>query len=87
MATQNFHEYERIVEFSYHVKQERFTIRFLDGSFYILSIKDLPKKLQTRKPDWEGAELSHDQSRLLVLAGEEVRQIPAHLIHSRGKSI
>ncbi len=80
-------EYERIVEFSYHNKHKRFVIRFLDGTSYVLNIENLPKKLLTRKPDWENTYLSSDRCRLLVTAGEDVRQIPAHIIHSRGKNI
>ncbi len=77
-------EYERIVEYSYHPKGGIFVIRFLDGSSYTLNILDLPKKLQTKKPQWEEAVLSEDRTSLMVTAGSDVRQIPSHIIHARG---
>lgn len=80
-------EYERIVEFSYSPKHERFVFRFLDGSSYSLDIINLPKKLQTRKPEWEEAYLSGDKSVLFVHVKKEVREIPAFLIHSKGKPL
>ena len=80
-------EYEQIVEYCYHTKHQRYIIRFLDGSSYCLQISDLPKKLQTKKPKWEESVLSDDRSYLIVRAGNNERQIPAHLIHARGKTI
>jgi len=77
-------EYERIVEYSYHSKSRQFVIRFLDGSSYTLNIIDLPKKLQTRKPQWKQTALSEDQTCLIVTAGNDVRQIPSYIIHARG---
>jgi hypothetical protein len=78
-------EYEHIVEYCYIPKQKKFVVRFLDGSSYVLSIEDLPKKLQTRSPDWENATLSEDNSALIIEANLELREIPAHIIHARGK--
>ncbi len=80
-------EYARIIEYCYHEKHERFVIRFLDGSSYALKVSDLPKKLQTKKPKWEEATLSEDHASLIVFAGNDERQIPAHIIHARGKSV
>ena len=80
-------EYERIVEYSYHPKHERFVIRFLDGTSYVLNIVDLPKKLQTRKPDWKNTHLSSEKSCIIVAVGDGFREIPAHLIHSRGNAV
>ena len=82
-----FREFEKIVEYSYHPKYKRFVIRFLDGSSYALKTADLPKKLQTKKPQWEETALSADRSCLLVVAGSDVRQIPSHIIHSRGQIV
>lgn len=78
-------EFERIVEYSFNPKSDNFVVRFLDGSSYTLSISDLPKKLQTKKPAWEEAGLNDDHSALLVTAGKDVRVIPSHVIHARGK--
>lgn len=78
-------EYERIVEFSFNPKEERFVIRFLDGSSYSLGITDLPKKMQTKKPKWEDAALSDDRVAIMVNVGNEVRIIPSHMIHARGQ--
>lgn len=86
MATE---EYECIVEFSFNPKQEKFVVRFLDGKSYALEIATLPKKMQTKKPDWENAYLSGHKDALVVLAasGKELREIPAHVIHSKGKEV
>lgn len=78
-------EFERIVEFSFNPKHMKFVVRFLNGETYILKIEDLPKKLQTKKPEWEGTELSSDQTTLLFKAKGEQRTIPAYLVHSKGK--
>jgi len=80
-------EYEYIVEYCFHPKHEHFIVRFLDGSSYILAVEDLPKKLQTKKPQWEEATLSEDHRSLLVQAKQDVREIPSHLIHSKGKTV
>jgi len=80
-------DYEQIVEFSFNPKQETFVVRFLDGKSYALGIADLPKKMQTKKPDWENAYLSGDKSILIIHAGKEVREIPAFMIHSKGKEV
>lgn len=80
-------EFARIIEYCYHEKHERFVIRFLDGSSYALKVSDLPKKLQTKKPKWEDAKLSEDQTSLVVFAGNDERQIPAYIIHARGKAV
>ena len=77
-------EYEQIVEYCYHPKEEQFVIRFLDNSSYVLRVADLPKKMLTRKPDWENATVTPERSGLLVQAGDEFREIPAHIVHSRG---
>lgn len=78
-------EYERIVEFSFNPKEEKFVIRFLDGSSYSLCVTDLPKKMQTKKPKWEEAILSDDKVSILVSVGNEARVIPSHMIHARGQ--
>lgn len=80
-------EYECIVEFSFNAKSERFVVRFLDGNSYALDVANLPKKMQTKKPDWEGTYLSGDKSALIIRAGKEIREIPAFMIHSKGKEI
>ena len=80
-------EFAHIVEFSYQSKTEQFVVRFLNNNSYTLKTSDLPKKLQTRKPKWEEAIKSPDGSSILVQAGEDWRQIPFHIIHSRGKQI
>lgn len=80
-------EFQQIVEFSYHLKDERFVVRFLDGSSYILKISSLPKKLQTKKPKWEESFLSEDRSGLLVRVGKDLRVIPSHVIHSKGEAL
>ena len=80
-------EYERIVDFSYNPKSEGFTIRFLDGSSYNLSIKDLPRKLQTKQPDWKSTQLSPNKTSLVITVGNEIREIESHVIHSKGSVI
>ena len=80
-------EYERIVEFSFNAKSERFVVRFLDGNSYTLDVVNLPKKMQTKKPEWETAYLSGDKSALVIRAGKEIREIPAFMIHSKGKEV
>ena len=78
-------EFERIVEYSYNPKHQCFVVRFLDGSSYTLLIKDLPKKLQTKKPDWEHSQLNAQQNGVLVQAGSDLREIPFNIVHSRGR--
>lgn len=78
-------EYEQIVEFCYIPKQENYVIRFLSGECYTLKVTDLPKKMQTKSPDWENAVLSQEKNYILVTAGKELRQIACHVIHSKGK--
>ncbi len=85
--TSDIQEYEIIVEYCFHPKLEHFVVRFLDGSSYILKVEDLPKKLQTKKPDWEDATLSEGKNSILVTAKKDTRQIPAYLIHSVGRCI
>lgn len=82
--TNDIQEFERIVEFSFQKKEEQFVIRFLNNASYVLKVADLPKKMLTKKPQWEEAELSHNNSALLVQAGKEFRVIPSHVIHSKG---
>lgn len=77
-------EFERIVEFCFIEKEQRFVVRFLDGSSYSLPISDLPKKLQTKKSEWNESTLSDDRDSILVKAGKDIHQIPAHIIHARG---
>ena len=79
-------EYEKIVEFSFHPKYNKFVIRFLDGKSYTLEIKDLPKKIQTKKPDWESAYLSGSRDTIIATTanGKELREIPAFMIHANG---
>ena len=78
-------EFERIVEFSYNTKSCCFVVRFLDGSSYILKTENLPKKMQTKKPEWKEGVLNEDKSGLMVKAGEDFKLIASHVIHSRGK--
>lgn len=78
-------EFERVVEYSFNPKSECFVVRFLDGSSYLLSVADLPKKMQTKKPGWEYAVLNEERTAIIVQAGDDLRQIPSHVIHSRGK--
>jgi len=85
MSTNTFRDYERIVEYCYISRLKKFVIRFLDGSSYVLNIVDLPKKLQTKKPDWENTTLSSDKNALIVEVGSLLREIPAHVIHTNGK--
>lgn len=80
-------EYEHIVEFSFIPKQEKFVVRFLDGKSYSLEISALPKKMQTKKPAWGEAYLSGGKDTIIAIAGKEVREIPAFMIHSKGKEI
>lgn len=87
MLLRPMQEYERIVEFSFNPKEGRFVVRFLDGSSYSLGISSLPKKMQTKKPNWEEASLSEDHTSILVNVGKEVRVIPSHMIHARGQSL
>jgi hypothetical protein len=82
-----FHDYEHIVEYSYNVKSNCFVIRFLDGSSYALKTADLPKKMQTKKPNWETAILNENKSGLVVQAGSDFRLIAAHVIHARGHAL
>jgi hypothetical protein len=78
-------EFERIVEYSFNTKSECFVVRFLDGSSYLLNISDLPKKMQTKKPEWKDAVLNKDKTAIIVKAGSDLRQILSHVVHSRGK--
>jgi len=82
-------EYEHIVEFSFNPKQEKFVVRFLDGKSYALEISALPKKMQTKKPSWETAYLSGSRDAIITVTGNgsEIREIPAFMIHSKGKEV
>ena len=80
-------EFEKIVEYCYNPKHSKFVVRFLDGSSYALKITDLPPKLQTRKPKWEETILSEDNKSLLAPSGKAMKEIPSHIIHSKGKLI
>lgn len=82
-------EYEYIVEFSFIPKQEKFVVRFLDGKSYALEINALPKKMQTKKPAWEDAYLSGSRNAIVAVTGNgnEIREIPAFMIHSKGKEV
>lgn len=82
-------EYEHIVEFSFNPKQEKFVVRFLDGKSYVLEITALPKKMQTKKPAWKDAYLSGSRDAIITVAGngKEVREIPAFIIHAKGKEV
>lgn len=80
-------DFEKIVEYSYNQRQKRFVVRFLDGKSYTLDIVDLPKKMQSKKPDWEKVSISGERNSLIVLANNEVREIPSHLIHAKGKEL
>lgn len=78
-------EYETIVEFSFNIRQETLVIRFLNGDSYALKVENLPKKMLTKKPNWETSRLAPNKNALLYDAGNEIRQIPAHTIHSKGR--
>ena len=78
-------EYERIVEYSFNPKQETFVIRFLSGESYALEVSELPKKMLTKKPDWENSYLSNEKDSIIFPAGKDLRMIAAHVIHARGK--
>ena len=80
-------DFERIVEYSYNQRQQRFVVRFLDGKSYTLDIVNLPKKMQSKKPNWAEASTSGERNSLIVLANNEVREIPSHLIHAKGKEL
>lgn len=82
-------EYEHIVEFSFNPKQEKFVVRFLNGKSYALEISALPKKMQTKKPEWENAYLSGAKDAIITVAGngKEIREIPAFIIHAKGKEV
>jgi len=81
-------EYAFIVEFSYHVKDEKFVVKFLDNNSYILRLSDLPKNMLTKKPNWELTTISKDHSRLLIPIGKKKeRSIPFNIIHSKGIAI
>ena len=80
-------EYEVIVEFSFNEKSEQFVIRFLSGESYCLPVKDLPKRLITKKPAYKAAKLNPTHNSLLFEAAGEVREIPFHMIHSKGTPI
>lgn len=82
-------EYEHIVEFSFNPKQKKFVVRFLDGKGYSLEISALPKKIQTKKPDWGNAYLSGSHDAIITVTGNgsELREIPAFTIHAKGKEI
>lgn len=80
-------ETNQIREYCFIPKQQRFVIRFLSGESFALSVNDLPKKLQSKKPKWEDARLSEDQTYLIVAAGNDIRQIPARIVQTKGKVI
>ncbi len=81
-------EYAYIVEFSFNLKEEQYVVRFLDNNSYVLKVDNLPKKMLTRKPQWEKARLSEDKTCLLVpISREEERPIPFHVIHARGSEL
>lgn len=84
---ENAREFAQIVEFCFIPKDRHFVIRFLDNNSYILKVDDLPKKTQTKKPQWEDAVLAPDRGAILVQAGKEIKEIPFHIIHSRGKQL
>ena len=77
-------EFEFIVEYSYQSKNKQFVVRFLDGSSYLLKIEDLPKNLQTKKPEWDESKLSATKNSIEFTANGEKREIPFHMIHARG---
>lgn len=80
-------EYEHIVEFSFNPKQNSFVVRFLDGKSCVVEVINLPKKLQTKKPEWDKAVLSADKTAICFQAGNEIREIPAYIIHSKGTEV
>lgn len=80
-------EFTRIVEFCFIPKDQHFVIRFLDNNSYVLKVVDLPKKMLTKKPQWEDAVISPERDAILVQAGKVIREIPFYIIHSRGKQL
>ena len=78
-------EYEFIVEYSFNAKQETFVVRFLNGDSYALKVLDLPKKMLTKKPKWDNAQLAPDKNAIIYEAGADLRQIMAHVIHAKGR--
>ena len=80
-------EYTIIVEYSFNPRQQSFVVRFLNGESYSLKITDLPKKMLTKKPVWDSTHLNDSKTALIYNAGEEMRQIMFHVIHSRGKKL
>ncbi len=85
MIDAEINEYERIVEYSFQVKSRQFVIRFLSGAIYTLKINDLPKRLHSKKIDWESACFSPNHTSLIVQAGKEIREIPSHMVYARGR--
>ncbi len=79
------YEYEVIVEYSFNPKTELFVVRFLSGESYALKVNELPKKMCTKKPDWERTRLSDDKKAIIFEASGEERQLIAPVIHSKGK--
>lgn len=81
-------ESEQIVEFSYNPQHEQIVARFLNGDSFLVKITSLPKKLQSKHPNWDRMQLFIDRSRLLVTANNsELREIPSKLIRQRGSQI
>lgn len=80
-------EFAQIVEFCFIPKEQHFVIRFLDNNSYVLKVADLPKKMLTKKPQWEDAAISPERDSILVQAGGDLRVIPFHIIHARGKQL
>ena len=80
-------EFAKIVEYCFYPDPPKFVVRFLDGTSCLVAVHDLPKKYQTKRPAWDRARLSADKSTLLVRCGREIRRLPAHVIHSKGKEI
>lgn len=80
-------DYEQIVEFSFNEKAANFVVRFLDGESYVLDASNLPRKLQTKKPNWKKCIVSPGRGALLLQMEKEIREIPSFLIHSKGRKI
>lgn len=76
-------EYEKVVEFSFIAKQNKFVVRFLNGDSYALSICNLPPNLQ-QKVNWEETFLDKDKTTLVVKNKRSFIKIPSYIVHAKG---
>jgi hypothetical protein len=80
-------EYEKIVEFSFNAKALNFVVRFLSGESYSMNVQDLPKAIQAKSPDWSSLKIDSRHSGFTVSCKGGIMEIPAFVIHSRGRLI